>query len=147
MNKRAIIRQAIIDRLTPVLPVDCDIFNQRYAPLKNLPAVIIYSDGDNAEYSPAENFIKRKESIKIIVYVEGREDQEIIDSGQVSVIDKLQNIIDIIESEFLKYRENLTGTTYLFRYQSTQIQVNTGLELVEATGIMNFEATYNEVIS
>jgi len=145
MNKRAEIRQKIVDILEIAIPT-VPVFNQRYAAVKNLPAIIVNATGDTVEYTDPENMIRRDEKIQILIYENGLESHEQLESGKTPVIDKLQSIIDKVETALIKYRENLESTVYLFRYESTKINTNIDGEYVNCQAVMTFNANYNDVL-
>lgn len=133
------IRQAIVDRLISVMPPNVSVYNNRYAPIKNLPSVVVYTSGDTAEKSRDEQSYTRRESVFIHVYASGFESHE---SSADEIMSNLESLVEIVESEFLNPYEALSDLIYRLNYQSTELQIRNDADRVYGFAVLEFEAIY-----
>lgn len=136
---RGKIRQAIVDRLTAAFSATVSIYNSRYAAIKSLPAVVVYTSGDNAEKSADEQAYTRRESVSIHVYASGFESHE---EPTEEIMDKLEALVEVVEAEFMNPYETLSGLIYRLNYQSTELQIRDDGSKVYGFGVLEFEAVY-----
>lgn len=134
MNKRKEIRLAVIQKLDGIIyeSKQLKIFDQRYitANPKSTPIIIIYTNGDESTETPDEQALERNEILLIRLIVAGKEEHE-LDVGQISVMNKLDSIIDDIE-DILNYdRQTLNSVVYRMTYKNTRIGVeNSGEQII-----------------
>jgi len=150
MNLRREIREAVYDRISTKIIIDSDIvpvYKQRYAPLKSLPAIIIYTTGDTSSQSADQQANQRIETVSIIGYVKGLEEHEIFDdAARDAVIDKIDNLTGQIEKIFNKSHEALGGIVYLMSYTGTDIEIKTETEVLGVVTI-GYQVQYFEQLS
>ena len=150
MNNRTEIRSAIVDRLGSLTSdaKSVPVFNARYLPLKPIPAVIVKTGGDVSEKSTDEQANRREEVVQIEVYMEGLEDHEDLESGELSVADKLDLLTGQIETVFSNEYESLivagVPTVDRLNYGGTVIKDEVDGSTFKLKGIMVYTAFVNE---
>ncbi len=128
MNNRRQLRDAIADRLFEKVKNEgaiVSIFKQRFLPLKTLPAIIVYTNGDNSTKTADESTNRRIEDVSIVVYVEGLEEHEDPALGDKPLIDRIDDLVGQVEERFEFFRETLNGLCFRMNYSGTDIRIKT----------------------
>ncbi len=146
-SNRDEIRAAIVTRLKAAL-IGAAVFDQRYSSYKNIPIVNVTSAGDTSVISPDQLNNFRDEIFNIIITVEGLEEHEEPESGELTLNERLKVLVNNVESQLTTFRETFSGLCQWFVYSGTKIIPPSKREgTLIGSAIVSYDARVNEALT
>lgn len=143
-------RQAILEEVVaetelalPLIPV----YAQRFLPSSVIPAIVVYTLGDNSNI-PDNNRLAniRTEEIRIVVHETGKEAHENPPAG-TSLSEKINIYAAAIEARFNKKRYALNGKVDRFEYTGTDISYKEEGEKIIGIVALKYNAVYTDLFA
>lgn len=146
MHKRFEIQTAVADALGVISNVS--IWNGRWLPIpeKFMPAISVYAIGDEAEKSAGQGNYTREEKLFVIVYMAGKDVSEDV-SPSDSLVGKINNLIEEIETILNLKWNTLNKTVYRMDYVATKIKIDTKADNLTAIAEMEYSAIWHETLT
>ncbi len=143
MNKNREIRQAIKLLLTET--GSYNVYDSRFLkiPAGKLPAISIYSSEENAETTQDQGGQVRYSYPKIVLYAKGKDAIEAAETGEKSVDEIIDDMLDFIQTKLVAKYQTLGKKVFWLRYKGFKlIEDISGADIVLICETM-WEARYH----
>lgn len=146
MHKNTEIRNKLLAILTDTSS-GATAYNSRLRAIsdKSLPAISIYTNNESTEKLPGEGAYIRNVQVIIVLYVIGKDRIGALSTGEKSVDEKLDDLLEFVELKLLTQYQNLDKVVYRFDYEGvSNIQAeDKGTEGIKLIAFTQWNARYH----
>ena len=149
-HKRKSIRDYAVSALETAFGANAVIYNARYLAPKaeeaiTKPVITVFTPDDSSELLPDDAIDERYLVIEVVFFVTGDEEHEEIESGALSLVDRLDSAAETIEETLSGFRETFGGLVYKVIYDGITTEVTGAADsgYVVGVGVIRFRAKYH----